>query len=656
MKKDISGESFENNYYNLIRCIPYLASDKVYSLLKQLYDSNHNIMKTIDAKILDDNILDTIDYGIIEYISRYGTSFGNNIGENEVSGKRLQIFCKTFKKLKDIKAFPEEHSVELMHIIQKIEEDEFSKINFNDESNVDLLMFLTLNEDSAKEVLNIKTQDKKDLFETYKEKIKSDSRAEIHSKYLNKRKALNAIGKRFFNYSYTKMRDLKDKYGTDYIVFLKELQQKSRTTELTLEEENRLKALLTLRNINELLEIEDVDALVRVFDELDGEEEYKEIDFLALTTLDEEMKKIYSKDLIENAYSIKEEDKVNEIDGIKIYSPKRFKMFVSVIGAFNDYQLVNGEISSKEIWNSPNNNKKNHLLCTSFIGNMNLCYVRKDIENSKDNKEDETVIFGFGKNTKGYIAMASQSDIGSDTTNMSSEESFYLSKFRTSENIMKYCRHGHNEVDFERRLANDGLQNIEPEYIVCFDTINENSKKVAKDFGIPIVLINKREIAKQQNKDLEDKIKLFKETREPELLSDIINMYQCSRISFLVGKEEKALADEFFSATKINSTLREIMNIIEKERNFGDKNNANSCYLELFRALNEEMQLFKQEFKDIDTISEYQTNFRKIMYELKQIIDKNNINKESNKRQEESLEDKMYKSIVSERNREDVAR
>ena len=61
-------------------------------------------------------------------------------------------------------------------------------------------------------------------------------------------------------------------------------------------------------------------------------------------------------------------------------------------------------------------------------------------------------------------------------------------------------------------------------------------------------------------------------------------------------------------------------------------------------------------FQDIDTISEYQTNFRKIMYELKQIIDKNNINKESNKRQEESLEDKMYKSIVSERNREDVAR
>lgn len=76
----------------------------------------------------------------------------------------------------------------------------------------------------------------------------------------------------------------------------------------------------------------------------------------------------------------------------------------------------------------------------------------------------------------------------------------------------------------------------------------------------------------------------------------------------------------------------------------------------MFKALNEQMQLLKQEFKDIDTLYEYKTNFRKTMYELKQIISKNNINIESDKIQEEGLENKMYQYIISERNRKDVAR
>ncbi len=646
----------DNNYLNFIDIIPYLASNKVYSVLKKLYENNHDITKTLNYKMLDSTILDTVDYDIIEYISRYGSFLGNSYKNTELSDQELQAFCKAYNKFKSIKAFPQEHSVVLMKTIQSIGAEQLSRIDFNDESNLNILIFLTLHKDSINDIKALKPSEKKNIFEIYKEKIKEDARRSIHSKCLNRRKALDAIGKRFFNYSYKNMYDLKEKYGADYMVYLNELQQKSKTQDLSLSEKNQLKTLLTFRNIYELLEIKDTDALVHVFDELDKDEEYQEIDFLALTTIDEEMKKIYSKDLISKAYSPVEEDKVQKIDGIEIYSPNRFNMFVSVIGGFNDYTIVEEGKSSREIWNSPDNNKQNHLLCTSYIGNENMCYVRNDFEVADHKNENELVIFGFGKNTNSYISMASHLDIGSDTTNMSSEESYYLPQFRTPENIMKYCRHGHNEVDFERRVENNNEKNIEPEYVVCFDRINEYSKKIAKDFGIPIVLINKREIAKLQNQKLKEKIKSFKSTKDPRLLEDIINIYQCARVSFLVGKEELSLADEFFNANEMNMALKDIMNLIEKERTLGNKSKANNCYLALFEALKNEMKLCKQDFKDIDTLSKYQTNLRELLYELKQIIKRNNIKADSKEHKENIQENRMYETIISERNRENVAR
>ena len=52
------------------------------------------------------------------------------------------------------------------------------------------------------------------------------------------------------------------------------------------------------------------------------------------------MKRIYSKDLIEKAYVPLDEDKVDSIDGIEIYSPKKFNIFVHVVAAYGDYKLI----------------------------------------------------------------------------------------------------------------------------------------------------------------------------------------------------------------------------------------------------------------------------------------------------------------------------
>ena len=286
-----------------------------------------------------------------------------------------------------------------------------------------------------------------------------------------------------------------------------------------------------------------------------------------------------------------------------------------------------------------------------------MCYVRRD--NKKPNSlEDEQVIFGFSDIGNSEILMASQSDIGSDTTNFSSDRSAILSDFRMADKIVRECRHGHNEVDLERRLKDNKLANIEPEYIVCFNEISEASKKVAKDFNIPIVLIDKKEVAKQQSEKLHNTIQNFKKTKQPKLLDEIINLYQCARHSFEIGDEDKALAEQFFPADDMNKTIEDLISTVEQERKLGNKENANNCYLALYSALDKEINICKEEGVEPEYFAHSKFHIRKFRYNLKQIIKNNNIHKSSEQinSEYENSQHMKHKNLSNERTSEENER
>jgi len=537
-----------------------------------------------------------------------------------------------------------------MSMIKTLDDTEINLIDFEDENNLDLLISIALREDGLNDFSKVKPTENSNRFEVYKENLKESARKEAHSAFVNKRKILNAIGKRFFNYSYLEMRKLKKKYDADFKEIYESYLEKSRNGNLSLEEENELKSLTIFRNISELLEIKDTAALVRVFDELDKDEANKDCEFAAMSVLEENMKRVYSKDLQKNTYTLNEKDKIDKVDGIDVYSPKEFKMFVHVVSAFGKYELIekeNTEISAKERWNLTDN-AVNHILCTSYIGNDNMCYARKNEEKSN---QEEKVIFGFSDISNTEIIMASQTDIGSQTTDMNSNQSYFLSRFRLADKIIKKCRHGHNEVDLERRQKNNKSSNIQPEYIVCFDEINESSKKAAKDFNIPIVLINKREVAKHQNEKLNKAIQTFKKTKQPEILEEIIDLYQCARNSFAFGDKDKALGKEFFSPESMNVAIQDIISTIDKELKLGNKEKANDCYLALYDALIKEIELCKEENIEPEEFSNLKFTLRKFAYEVKQIIGKNNIKKISMSANlvDEKNQDSIYKVISNER-------
>lgn len=612
----IIGCELEPYYYeNFILCMPYLNLDKTYDLLKRLYEGNQDVGNRINYKLLASSFIDKIDYNAIEFLSRYGEEL--YLKDSERANEKVDVFIKAYDRLKEVKTYPEEYAAELMNAINYINEKEFEKIDFNDESNIDLLVLFTLNKKARRSLKRSSSKDEENIFELYKEKIKKDTRKQIHSGFVNRRKALDAIGKRFFNFDYTQMKDLQEKYGADYRIFLDNLIGKAKDHELTPDENVQMKLLMIFRNIDELLKIKDTKALIRVFDEVDKADE--SIGFLDFILAEEEMKNMYSKDMLDKAYEVQETDKIDTIDGISVYSPKKFNMFVHILGAYGEYSLINENKSAKEIWNSPEN-KQNHILCTSYIGDEHICCVKKE----KD-KEEEKIILGFGKNINSEILMASQIDIGSTTDRIYSDESCVLPKFRTAKNIIRCCRQNHNEVDFERRKKDNKESNIEPEYVICFDEINEPSKKVAKDFGIPIILLNRREIAQLQSQSIKDKIKKFKQEKNPELLSDIVTQYQCFRSSFCVGDESVKLSNEFLSPEQMVQEMESVLKELDKEKRFGNKKNADNCYISLFEALDKELELCKEESVDIDSFSQDKMVLRKIRAEVQEIVKREKI-------------------------------
>lgn len=645
-----------SKYYNISECLPYLNSDKVYELMQKLYQANTGIQEKVNKKFLNDKIIDTVDYEIIEYLSRYGKSFEDNpYNSKELTDDKINLFIKAYNRLKMIKTYPEEKAITLIEVITDLSDEEIEQTNFEEVNNLDLLVLTSLRPEIAKELAKIKPKDGTNRFEIYKEQIKESARQDINSPFSNKRMVLNAIGKRFFNFSYQDMRLLKKKYDADFKTIYESYQEKAKNQELTEEEELELKSLTIFRNISELMEIKDKKALIRVFEELDKADEYENCNFAAMSVIEETIKRIYSRDLQKNSYKLNEADKVDSIDGIDVYSPKEFKMFVHVIAAFGEFKLVDWdkpELSSRDVWNNTKD-KQNHILCTSYVGNDQMCYARWDPDKMKKvnpQKGNDTVIFGFGNIDNTEIIMASQSDIGSRTTDFSSEQSYHLSRFRLAEKIIRKCRHGHNEVDLERRQRNNRERNIEPEFIVCFDEINEASKKVAKDFNIPIVLVDKREVAKQQSEKINSLISEFKQTKRPELLEPIINLYQCTLAGFNVGKKDKAIRDEYFDPEKMNQEVRNLISIIEGERKLGNTQNANACYWALYEAFEEELEICKEEFVDPEEYSKNKFHIREFRYELKQVIKKNKIPKSTPKlRGEESV---MYQAISNERRAE----
>ena len=617
------------NYYNMIECMPYLNSDFAYEKIIELYQNNKRIIQSISSTMLNEDIIKMIDNDLIEFLSRYGES-GEKFKEIYEDETKTRLFIKVENRLKRIKKYSEEDELKIARFINELKQEDIIEEKEVNEETLDLIIAISLSKNLYEKFSDYKKENNK--LEDFTKNIKEKSEEKINSSLINRRQALDALGMRLFGISYKEMKDITKKYSSDIDVMLEKYNAKNN---MTLEEQNELKSLTILKNIKEIINIKDKQAIIEAYKELDKLEEFSNIDFGVINTLEENLTRIFAKDYKENVYYPKAEDQKEDIDGIKIYSPKEFNMMVHVVAAYGDFEIIdknNPEKSAKELWKAIDR-KENHILCASFISNYNLCLKRKMENDSKAENETTNIIFGFNEFGNNSVLMGAPYDIGSSTDRINSDVSYLSSCFKSAKNMINKTRWFHNEVCIERRLEDKKEENIEPDYIVCIDEINEESKKIAKDFGIPIVLLDTSEIAKNESEKIDYLFKEFYKTKSPEIIGEIVNRYYSNLNSFKNYRTE--LVSEYFDYSNMRKRIDEMIKEIEKQYNFGEKENAVRCYESLSKAIQSEIDLYLENGIEIEKISE-NFNARELNQELKQRLKKldKNYLKHNDKKQE----------------------
>jgi len=348
------------------------------------------------------------------------------------------------------------------------------------------------------------------------------------------------------------------------------------------------KTINQISNIN----ITDKEILEKTMNRFDSEQKLDEKSIILLRSI---LKKEYVKKYNETLFKTTGKEPDDILDGIKVYKvagengDKPFNLSIHVLSAYlHSVKIKKRSFNYKEDWNRPI--ISNHGICSSYIGNSFF-----------GSAENKYTTLGFDEYEDNALLLAGPNDIYSDnvyfdTMNTEDEKSMYL----MPKDMLDYTRHNHNEMVFERK---DGNKKRQPSYIVliCDDYDNaikkykaaeksgkynflrkkfeESNKtednvyhsiKAAKEFGIPIVVVECEKIAKFEY----DKINgsSLKFSVATELTRDEIKQYFHDTITSFANHYAACqhrypkLIDKYFNKTNTLNIMETITNKIEETR------------------------------------------------------------------------------------------
>lgn len=435
---------------------------------------------------------------------------------------------------------------------------------------------------------------------------------------------------------YLKFAILVQAYGIS-LKSAKDICKKYNISNITITNENRDVFEMYLA-IYQIINESDPDVLIKLYDEFTKIMKPKK-DFRRIIVFENDLRKAFAHDLNNQVFKT---DKLpyDEVDGIKIYDAGvDFKMIVTAIGAYQ----VNFENKDNysEYWNSPK--IRSHCNCCSLIGNANL-----SMANVKN------VIFGFSTMNDNMLLLSSSSDINSTPeSRIFNPTGNRYQEYMDANSMLNNTRGDYNELVYERKdlSSNPKFYKKNPDYIVFFeeyesydemfekykdkpegleylkqqkeleDKFFQESLKAAKNFGIPIVKINREKVAKSEYDKIQKLVKSFIETKNPDLLILIITSFESSRVGN-AGLHD-LIREKYFSSKQITMILDEIKNSISSIDNESERN---TLYFILYKAIIEEQ-------RKVDACKDGKRNkeqtpgidFTKELGEIEQILTNNNI-------------------------------
>lgn len=289
---------------------------------------------------------------------------------------------------------------------------------------------------------------------------------------------------------------------------------------------------------------------------------YENLSFLI--NIDSILRNFYSRIYDEKFYTPTNEKQIGNVEGINIYDAGLdFNMCIYSYGMATEYEIPE---NFKDAWNRPS-------IATDYVCNS-------IISSSSIKTHVKHCLFGFGKFGENNLSLLGANDLGTggiykdlNVTNPYHQKKLIADvEFRTPGSLINNTRFTNNEVyRFRRRVINGKLERINPDYIVYLKT-KENfnsdqiwfeSLKAAKDFNIPIVVVDCQKCLLNNIEKIEMNLELF-ESRydDSKILKSILeSIYTINNGYRDVAPE---LLEKYFNRDKLISYLERIMNHIDE--------------------------------------------------------------------------------------------
>lgn len=330
--------------------------------------------------------------------------------------------------------------------------------------------------------------------------------------------------------------------------------------------------MIELMAIRMIINEEDMNKLKEISMSLLNDKDFS-INLFSNCLLEENVLNVYAKEFNKCKPNISESSLIATIDNIKLYdSGTNFYSIVKTLGAFSkDGQ---GLINYYDEWN--NDRYRSHINAVSLIRNDNLAFAEPD-----GKQHIKLGFYNFGE--KMFLGGGNK-DINStpDSRNLSVK---IYSKLSCPSKFIDITREGHNELDYERK--NKDIQTSEfkknPDFIILdqecedisqlgieeqkqFEEYKNNTIKAAKEFGnLPILVINREKIAKNEIGLINTMIENYEVTHDFTLLKNIIIKFNNNR-NGCRGPQHVFIRENYFSNTFFQQLLDKIDSVILDEQ------------------------------------------------------------------------------------------
>ncbi len=561
-------------------------NDKKIQKLTNMLDENPKSLEYVDYGLFKDDIYNTLPENFIDNISKFSNLSHNLVALYEHNPKlynavanRICSYNSIVDNYEEIQTMLENFSKYCFEInLENIDNVDIDKI-------IDYTKFVELNVDYKDKIPTEYSEDFQDKINEYYN-LSYKKAAEKYNENLQK-KEYNIKRKEELENVIEKSKDRDEIFDAkiEMIDIDAQLRSFDRTNEDNLKDKYdilfRKKFSLTYkeacsilqeygRDLDNMENVEDGKAFLnRIQEILDGkldldevyysnEKEYtfSDVDKIK-TNISRECAKTYMSNFedlnkrLDSALKSKDNEIYKEVDVngqvVQIIELKgKYDMLVHSTdsGFITEAEKVD-DIDYKKKWEDQDN-KSNHVVSTAYINQefMGMPPVN-----------DNGIMMGFSKMPRENIKIMGVTDINT-----------YNREYGFNSTTRQYMSAKTMSNSARRVYVENAMEKKSPDFLIIFDdsteTVYSNTLKAAKDFGVPVVYINKKEVAKKQVNDLNQLLDDFEKNGDTRVLSTLINKYETNVAGWLLNRKKGE--DESHTKDIDNSRFKEDFATVEE--------------------------------------------------------------------------------------------